>query len=805
MRLRRLNLIRYGHFTDFSLDFGPSPTNGPDFHIIYGDNEAGKSTALNGYLDFLFGFTKQSKYAFLHEYKNLCMGATLEINNRVHELKRIKRQGMNLVDANGQPVDAEILTKALHRLPRESYQTMFSLNDETLERGGEEILASRGELGRLLFEGSAGMANLTDKLELLRECANNVYAERSRTHEIASLRQELEQLDKERRNLEVRVNVYENLVEMHRKAEDAYRVARKDQDNIRNEFSNLKILETAFPIWENLMGLEKELEIVKHLPDVPTDWIIEVKKLQQRLDIAEEKKDEAEINIDSTEKILENLSTDPLMIKVQEEDFRTLEILADRNQTAKKELSKCHDDLFGFKTKIDEIRQRLGADETVNMADFVIPDFTITELEGLSQQKILLDQSLKTAQQEVFSAEEALQQAQNREKNVPPPDEKVDELIILSDGCVEVLQRLEQAEKRLSEKRLIIEKEFKKLTPWSGNRNHVKSLALPTSGQIAPQREKISKLEKELDKQRLRQAEYKEHRASHFSRVETLSGQLGAISDTHAAHSRKVRNDAWTTHRSTLDDKTAEEFETALASDDHICERRLAAADRLANLRIEEVKLAETERVYEIITEEINRIDRELQVSRNEMLSVFAKVGLPVDFQVENLSEWLDKFHYVRELIGEEDECCFERDLAKYDYDQRQSILLAALTKIGEKPLTCDLKELCARAKIYQTNVVKDEERRITAKSVVLQAEAQMRSRKKNLEIAEDKLREWQINWKNALEGRCWLEQKNIDQIGALLNPLRKLEDLLLNQKKLSKIITEKRVITIIFAKVYIS
>ena len=40
MRLRRLDLTRYGKFTDFAIDFGERADGGPDLHIIYGLNEA---------------------------------------------------------------------------------------------------------------------------------------------------------------------------------------------------------------------------------------------------------------------------------------------------------------------------------------------------------------------------------------------------------------------------------------------------------------------------------------------------------------------------------------------------------------------------------------------------------------------------------------------------------------------------------------------------------------------------------------------------------------------------------------------
>ena len=45
MRIRKLGLRRYGKFTDAVIDFGERSAGAPDLHIVYGPNEAGKSTA----------------------------------------------------------------------------------------------------------------------------------------------------------------------------------------------------------------------------------------------------------------------------------------------------------------------------------------------------------------------------------------------------------------------------------------------------------------------------------------------------------------------------------------------------------------------------------------------------------------------------------------------------------------------------------------------------------------------------------------------------------------------------------------
>ena len=74
MRIARLDLKAYGHFTDKLLEF----PGAPDFHIVYGPNEAGKTTMSRALRAALFGFHKSTTDDFKHAYANLRVGVVLE-------------------------------------------------------------------------------------------------------------------------------------------------------------------------------------------------------------------------------------------------------------------------------------------------------------------------------------------------------------------------------------------------------------------------------------------------------------------------------------------------------------------------------------------------------------------------------------------------------------------------------------------------------------------------------------------------------------------------------------------------------
>ncbi len=63
MHIQELNLVAFGPFTDQTLVFNQDAGG---LHIIYGPNEAGKSSALRGLKALLYGVETRTLDNFLH-------------------------------------------------------------------------------------------------------------------------------------------------------------------------------------------------------------------------------------------------------------------------------------------------------------------------------------------------------------------------------------------------------------------------------------------------------------------------------------------------------------------------------------------------------------------------------------------------------------------------------------------------------------------------------------------------------------------------------------------------------------------
>ncbi|MCA9222108.1 MAG: AAA family ATPase, partial [Planctomycetales bacterium] len=89
MRFLRLDLLAFGPFTNVSL---PLDQGDYGLHLVYGPNEAGKSSALRALTQFLYGIPNQCKDNFIHANANLRIGGEL-LDGKNQPLVCVRRKG----------------------------------------------------------------------------------------------------------------------------------------------------------------------------------------------------------------------------------------------------------------------------------------------------------------------------------------------------------------------------------------------------------------------------------------------------------------------------------------------------------------------------------------------------------------------------------------------------------------------------------------------------------------------------------------------------------------------------------------
>ena len=280
MRLRRLDLTRFGHFTDHSVDLGQAQPGKSDFHIIYGPNEAGKTTLMEAYLRLIYGFPIRSDgYGFKHALNTLQVGGLIEINGVATELVRLKKTANSLQDKHGDAISEAILQGCLGGIAQDDYRKLFCLDDATIEAGGEEITNSKGDIGRLLFAAAAGIGDLTGVLDLVAARAEGFYKKSASKTTFAGLKRDLDALTAEIKTIDVSASLYHNLrttVETATSAEVTARAAKVDHERHK---AQLSAVIAAHPIATTLRAAEDALAPVNHFPlslDIDPESLVEL-------------------------------------------------------------------------------------------------------------------------------------------------------------------------------------------------------------------------------------------------------------------------------------------------------------------------------------------------------------------------------------------------------------------------------------------------------------------------------------------------------------------------------------------------
>jgi uncharacterized protein YhaN len=176
MRFSRLALRRYGHFDDCTLDF---PAAAVDFHLVFGANEAGKSTTLAAVNDLLFGFPARTPYNFRFESSLLRVGAVVESKGTALSFWRRKGNRNTLLDDTEAPVPEAGLQSLLHGMTAEQFRVSSSLDHRRLREGGRAMMDPGHDAGQKLFAAASGIADVHAVLGALKEEAEAIWSPRA--------------------------------------------------------------------------------------------------------------------------------------------------------------------------------------------------------------------------------------------------------------------------------------------------------------------------------------------------------------------------------------------------------------------------------------------------------------------------------------------------------------------------------------------------------------------------------------------------------------------------------------------------
>ena len=785
MRIARLDLTRYGKFSDRQFDFGPAPVSGSDFHIVYGLNEAGKSTAAAAILDLLFGIEKHSAYGVgrgragvpnWHAYNAMRIGALLELGGRPYEVARLKRDRNSLVDASDRPLDESLLTAELAGVDREAFHMMFSLDDESLEKGGEAILASHGDLGQLLFSASAGLADISDRLESLRKRADEFYRPRASTTELAELKRELETLKHERDDADTLAPAYAELVRQRDAARDAHAAAAKSLSERRAREDEIQRQLGALPRLAALREAESQCARLEGLPTAPVGWRDEVQRLQAEAIRLAVQKDDAERAIRTLGDQLKGMDLDPTALKIASRVEAWRELRSRYDSAA--DIPVRQGELAAKREAIAETLRRLGCEGEADPRKLLLSALVEGALEDLIAARSGVVSKLEAAAEAAEAARNALSDAL-QEAPQPIDDRRTAAMASLKTRLIEARRddsaaRLRAAREEIDTTTRKLKEAFAALAPWRGNFEALALAAVPDEAKTAELRRRFAR--SEALRQQAADLLVAKTREAERLRVEAAVARRGAdlLGDEAAAEIRAARDAAWFAHRASLNGTSADAFEAAMRRDDVAGATRLAGARELAGLRERAVKLAGVEAERQHAEADLETADKSIAALDLEITTIGPVAPPRGRDALAFIDAWRAKRNEALTLTdalrrSEDAQRCAEDEGGRTRERLSAALRAAGVAHdpmSGLEALIDTAETALAAAAQFAALREKAEERR----AEVTRAEAKLR-------IAKEADANWLRAWREACAGTWLGEAQGEPALGAVKQSLKALEE----------------------------
>lgn len=756
MRLDRLDLVRYGKFTDRSLDFGAATPGKPDFHLVYGPNEAGKSTLFSAYLDLLFGIEKSSAYGFLHSYGLMRVGGRLSIGAGWHEAYRVKRNSASLVTADERPLPDALFAAALGGMDRSAYRTMFSLDDESIEKGGEDILKSEGELGAMLFSASSGLSDMASGLAALKLEADAFYRPSARKHGLSALKAEIDSLTAERKALDVAARDYGALVRERDAARQRHEAVMAARAEMRTALAQLERSLSALPGLRRLRALRAELGAFDLTGSPPAAW---------RSLLAELSREEAEIAARAERAVAERVRLDEeraalcedAAVLAAEADIAALtgSSLEARFRTAAMDLAAREAERDRLALTIAAGIVALGLPPQTDPAKILLPAGLAEKLNALLSRRAALVERSEAAGREQAEAQKALD-ALARDRAVAGEEE--DEAsqsalgaLLRAARSADLPARLREGRRRLALAAQDAEAALARLAPWRGDAAALAGMSVPAAEEIEALRRRREAAEEALRRHHEQVAALELDVAAANATLDALQKATGAAGEAQAARLRASRDAAWQTHLTSLDARSAAAFEAALREDDRATEARLRNADRLSEIRLVERGLAEGAARLEILGAETARLERAKAEVDADISALARKAGLSRETPLAEIAGWLARRLAALETLEDLDRLNTEAETV--GAEAREILArLSAFLPVADTPL--DEALFLAEDRLEALKAARME--RLAAAERLARARADAEARRKAAEEAAAALAAWREEWDRAIAG-SWL------------------------------------------------
>ncbi|MBP1747577.1 MAG: hypothetical protein H6Q52_116 [Deltaproteobacteria bacterium] len=547
MRIDRLDLTAYGLFASQSLDLSEGDAG---LHLIYGNNESGKSTSLRALIAWLFGIPSRTGDNFLHTNQQLRIGGKLRLSNgkNLEFVRRKGTKGTLLKPDSDEVIDDSALIPFLSGISEDLFTTLYGINHDRLVAGGQELLDQSGDLGKALFSAALGTENLRAVLNGLQSGADELFKSKAATRiinqAIASYK------DAQKRVKENSLPVAD-WTDLQNNLGEVIAAIKEIEDAINKKSKGKSRLDRVYRVNSALAERRAIVAQIEELRDVillPEDFEENRKASIDTLNNAVEAKKRAETRLVRASQDAESLDLRPELI-ANENTIREIYLELGAVQKVIKDRPLQDGRRRLLRSEAEKLLRMVRQDIAMADTDILRPLLNNKKwITGLAQKHGLLTQKKETIEENLRNSEDEQKRLRRDAAGQSPSDidlEQLEAAVAAARRAGNMEQRLAEAQKRLADQRIVCDNELARLGRYNGPMGSLAEIAMPVPETLDVYDRKFSDITENIKDQRRKRKESREElqKLEQDLKALLLRKNIPTVADLEKA--RRLRDAGW--------------------------------------------------------------------------------------------------------------------------------------------------------------------------------------------------------------------------------------------------------------------
>ncbi|BCC45619.1 hypothetical protein BCJMU02_0928 [Bacillus cereus] len=411
MRMEKLHIYGYGKLENVEMDLSM-------LTVLYGENEAGKSTIRSFMKSILFGFPTRGQRRYEPKEGGKYGGAMTVQTEKYGRLKieRLPKTAAGEVTVyfeDGKTGGEEILHDILSGMNESLFESVFSFDMHGLQNIHQ---LGEADIGNYLFSASAvGSDALLQLDKKLEKEMDQRFKPSGRKPEINVSLQEMKKLEEKMKEWQGKIGTYEKQVEQLKESEEKLASVRVEKENAEKRKQDYETLAALEPLVIEKRAHEKVLE--NENVQFPVNGMARYEAIKAKME-------PLQLQVDSLHKKIENVQSEIESIQI-DEDFLQKESYVEElrmqhmsYENARQEMRDLTGAITNIKEELAELEQQIGATfekETVlsfdmSLATKELITQAVQKARELETQKAQLDDRFKVAQEQLEEQEENIRQ-----------------------------------------------------------------------------------------------------------------------------------------------------------------------------------------------------------------------------------------------------------------------------------------------------------------------------------------------------------------------------------------------------------